>query len=118
MLERTAPGRGGEIQLTDAIQELAGRDARRGGPVHAVLFRGRRYDTGDRASYLRAVVQLACGRADLGPDFRSWLRQYAETLPAETLPAGEPSTGERPAAAQPIAVPAEAAAVRAEAAAR
>jgi UTP--glucose-1-phosphate uridylyltransferase len=44
--------------------------------VHGVLFRGRRYDTGDRQSYLRAVVQLACDREDLGPDFRKWLTDY------------------------------------------
>ncbi|WP_052863139.1 UTP--glucose-1-phosphate uridylyltransferase GalU [Streptomyces niger] len=87
VLERTAPGRGGEIQLTDAIQELAGRDGRQGGPVHAVLFRGRRYDTGDRASYLRTVVQLACARPDLGPGFRTWLRGFVDTLPGAELPA-------------------------------
>ncbi|MGI5466842.1 UTP--glucose-1-phosphate uridylyltransferase [Streptomyces sp. CA-132043] len=96
VLEHTAPGRGGEIQLTDALHELAGRADGAGGPVHAVVFRGRRYDTGDRASYLRAVVQLACGRPDLGPDFRSWLRGFAETLPGTELPT---DVAEVPAAA-------------------
>jgi UTP--glucose-1-phosphate uridylyltransferase len=47
-----------------------------GGPVHGVVFRGRRYDTGDRADYLRAIVRLACEREDLGPDFRDWLVKY------------------------------------------
>jgi UTP--glucose-1-phosphate uridylyltransferase len=72
VLATTEPGRGGEIQLTDAIAAMA----QAGTPVHGVLFRGRRYDTGDRQSYLRAVVQLACDREDLGPDFRKWLTDY------------------------------------------
>ncbi|NJP66286.1 UTP--glucose-1-phosphate uridylyltransferase [Streptomyces spiramenti] len=75
VLRRTAPGRGGEIQLTDALQTLAG-DPSIGGPVHGVVFRGRRYDTGDRADYLRSIVRLACEREDLGPDFRDWLTKY------------------------------------------
>ncbi|GAA2060667.1 UTP--glucose-1-phosphate uridylyltransferase GalU [Streptomyces albiaxialis] len=75
VLRKTEPGRGGEIQLTDALQALAA-DPSLGGPVHGVVFRGRRYDTGDRADYLRAIVRLACERDDLGPDFRTWLRSY------------------------------------------
>jgi UTP--glucose-1-phosphate uridylyltransferase len=75
VLNKTEPGRGGEIQLTDALQQLA-QDERIGGPVHGVVFKGRRYDTGDRGDYLRAIVRLACEREDLGPDFRSWLRRY------------------------------------------
>ncbi|GAA4861752.1 UTP--glucose-1-phosphate uridylyltransferase GalU [Kitasatospora terrestris] len=76
VLRETEPGRGGEIQLTDALRELATRDEDAGGPVHGVLFKGRRYDTGDRADYLRAIVRLACEREDLGPEFRSWLTQF------------------------------------------
>ncbi|GAA3371522.1 UTP--glucose-1-phosphate uridylyltransferase GalU [Streptomyces sannanensis] len=75
ILRRTEPGRGGEIQLTDALQELAA-DESVGGPVHGVVFKGRRYDTGDRGDYLRAIVRLAAEREDLGPEFRSWLRGY------------------------------------------
>lgn len=75
VLAKTAPGRGDEIQLTDALQTLAA-DPSLGGPVHGVVFRGRRYDTGDRSDYLRAIVRLACEREDLGPDFRTWLRGY------------------------------------------
>ncbi|MBX9424698.1 MULTISPECIES: UTP--glucose-1-phosphate uridylyltransferase GalU [Streptomyces] len=75
MLRETEPGRGGEIQLTDALQKLAS-DEKIGGPVHGVVFKGRRYDTGDRGDYLRAIVRLACEREDLGPDFRAWLRRY------------------------------------------
>ncbi len=80
VLERTAPGRGGEIQLTDALQELASMPAEQGGGVYGVVFRGRRYDTGDRLDYLKAVVQLASEREDLGPDFRAWLSGYVGTL--------------------------------------
>ncbi|MFD6431293.1 UTP--glucose-1-phosphate uridylyltransferase GalU [Streptomyces venezuelae] len=75
ILRTTEPGRGGEIQLTDALQQLAA-DEKVGGPVHGVVFKGRRYDTGDRGDYLRAIVRLACEREDLGPDFQSWLRSY------------------------------------------
>jgi UTP--glucose-1-phosphate uridylyltransferase len=75
MLRETEPGRGGEIQLTDALQKLT-TDEKIGGPVHGVVFKGRRYDTGDRGDYLRAIVRLACEREDLGPDFRAWLRRY------------------------------------------
>ncbi|WP_031509326.1 UTP--glucose-1-phosphate uridylyltransferase GalU [Streptomyces megasporus] len=76
VLRKTEPGRGGEIQLTDALQTLAA-DPSIGGPVHGVVFKGRRYDTGDRGDYLRAIVRLACEREDLGPDFRQWLRGFA-----------------------------------------
>lgn len=75
VLRETPPGRGGEIQLTDALQALAAEPGL-GGPVHGVVFKGRRYDTGDRGDYLRAIVRLACEREDLGPDFRAWLRRY------------------------------------------
>ncbi|GAB2698810.1 UTP--glucose-1-phosphate uridylyltransferase GalU [Thalassiella azotivora] len=75
VLEQTPPGRGGEIQLTDALQTLAGREGD-GGGVHGVVFRGRRYDTGDRLDYLKAVVRLACEREDLGPELREWLTGY------------------------------------------
>ena len=80
VLERTEPGKGGEIQLTDALQELAVGPAWTGG-VHGVVFRGRRYDTGDRLDYLKAIVQLASDRDDLGSDFRTWLRDFSQTLP-------------------------------------
>jgi UTP--glucose-1-phosphate uridylyltransferase len=71
VLRRTAPGRGGEIQLTDALQELAGLE-----PLHGVVFRGRRYDTGDRLDYLKTVIRLASEREDLGPELLSWLREW------------------------------------------
>jgi UTP--glucose-1-phosphate uridylyltransferase len=78
-LHRTPPGRGGEIQLTDGLRLLA----QEGEPMHGVLFRGRRYDTGDRGDYLRTVVKLAAERSDLGPSFRAFLREFVATLPPE-----------------------------------
>jgi UTP--glucose-1-phosphate uridylyltransferase len=78
VLENTPPGKGGEIQLTDALQVLAARPET--GGVYGVVFRGRRYDTGDRLDYLKAIVQLASDRDDLGPEFRPWLREFAATL--------------------------------------
>lgn len=78
ILERTEPGKGGEIQLTDALQELA---ADSDGPgVYGVVFRGRRYDTGDRLDYIKAIVQLAADRDDLGPELRPWLKEFAAVL--------------------------------------
>ncbi|MGX1129081.1 UTP--glucose-1-phosphate uridylyltransferase [Streptomyces glaucescens] len=79
VLERTPPGRGGEIQLTDALQELAA-----GGTVRGVVFTGARYDTGDRTDYLRTVVRLACERPDLGPEFTAWLREFVAGLDGTT----------------------------------
>lgn len=76
VLRQTPPGRGGEIQLTDALKTLAGRGDVDGGPVHGVLFRGRRYDTGDKLEYLTATVRLASERDDIGPAFTKWLREY------------------------------------------
>ncbi|WP_283135364.1 UTP--glucose-1-phosphate uridylyltransferase GalU [Rhizohabitans arisaemae] len=79
VLENTPPGRGGEIQITDALKELAGRDAEAGGPVHGVLFRGRRYDTGNKLDYLRTVVQFAAERPDLAGEFIPWLKEFLAT---------------------------------------
>jgi UTP--glucose-1-phosphate uridylyltransferase len=76
LLRTTAPGRGGEIQLTDALQELIAVE-----PVHGLVFRGRRYDTGDRLDYLKAVVQLAADRDDLGPPLLAWLREWLPDQP-------------------------------------
>lgn len=75
-LRATAPGAGGEIQLTDAMRLLA----RTGVPVHGVIFRGRRYDTGDRLGYVKAVVQLAGRHPIIGTDFTAWLGEYVSKL--------------------------------------
>jgi UTP--glucose-1-phosphate uridylyltransferase len=78
-IRETPPGRGGEIQLTDALVKLV----EDGVPVHGVVFSGRRYDTGDKLDYLKAVVQLAAERTDLGPSFGPWLRKFVADLPDE-----------------------------------
>ncbi len=79
VLEKTPPGKGGEIQLTDALEKLAGAPEWTGG-VYGVVFRGRRYDTGDRLDYLKAIVQLASDHEDLGADFRPWLHEFSQKL--------------------------------------
>ena len=79
VLRHTPPGRGGEIQLTDALKELAATGDG-GGGVRGVLFRGRRYDTGNKLDYLRTLVQFACQRPDLADEFVPWLRDYLEKL--------------------------------------
>jgi len=79
VLRETPPGRGGEIQITDALKTLAQTDSD-GGGVHGVLFRGRRFDTGNRLDYLRTIVQFACERPDVAAEFVPWLRKYLDDL--------------------------------------
>jgi len=78
VLEQTQPGKGDEIQLTDALLTLAEKNI--AGGVYGVVFHGRRYDTGDRLDYIKAIVQLAVERHDLGPELRPWLKAFANTL--------------------------------------
>jgi UTP--glucose-1-phosphate uridylyltransferase len=73
ILRGTAPGRGGEIQITDAMKTQIASE-----PMHGVVFRGRRYDTGDRLDFLKATVRLAAERDDLGPPFTAWLREWLD----------------------------------------
>lgn len=68
VLARTEPGKGGEIQLTDAIQTMASREA-----VYAYCFKGKRYDVGDKLGFLKATVEYALRRPDLGEPFRQYL---------------------------------------------
>ena len=75
ILEDTAPGRGGEIQLTDALQTLAQGEGE-GESVYGVVFSGRRFDTGDKLSYLKANVILAAERPEFGDDLRAWLKDF------------------------------------------
>lgn len=75
ILRETPPGRGNEIQLTDALAVLAER-----GELRGVVFRGRRYDTGDRLEWLKATISLAIEREDLGPELRPWLRKLVANL--------------------------------------
>ena len=73
VLRDTPPGRGGEIQLTDALQTLAA-DA----PIVGLRLDDPRYDTGDKLGFLQATVQLAAARDDLGPPFLAWLREWLD----------------------------------------
>ena len=68
ILEHTAPGRGGEIQLTDALKVLAKEQN-----MYAYDFIGRRYDVGDKEGYLEATVEYALRRGDLRDSFREYL---------------------------------------------
>ena len=72
ILENTAPGKGGEIQLTDALKVLAKEDA-----VYAYNFAGQRYDLGDKLGFLKATVEFALCREDLGASFRAYLKDIA-----------------------------------------
>jgi UTP--glucose-1-phosphate uridylyltransferase len=69
----TKPGRGGEIQLTDAIDLLAQEQA-----VYAYTFDHGRYDVGNKLDYLKATVELAIERDDVGPEFSSWLAEFVQ----------------------------------------
>jgi len=73
-IRRIKPGAGDEIQLTDAMALLLAE----GVPVHGIVYRGMRYDTGQPLGYLQAVVQLASKRPDLGPAFTDWLINYVK----------------------------------------
>ena len=69
-LERTRPGKGGEIQITDAMLAALGSV-----PCHAVLVDGTRYDCGSQLGFLQATVALGRRHRDVGDKFASWLRR-------------------------------------------
>lgn len=75
LLSETKPGKGGEIQLTDALKVLAQREA-----VYAYNFEGKRYDLGDKLGFLQATVEFALRRKDLGADFKKYLQSLVKTL--------------------------------------
>jgi UTP--glucose-1-phosphate uridylyltransferase len=72
ILAETRPDRRGEIQLTDALRTL-----RQGRKMYALEFEGKRYDTGDKLGFLKATVEFALARPDLGDDFRAYLKSLA-----------------------------------------
>ena len=80
LLDSAKPGRNGEIWLTDAVSELA----RQGAPVWAVELQGTRYDTGDRLGYVKAFIDAALRREDLGPKVRAHLEEAGWRAPADT----------------------------------
>ena len=69
ILERTKPGKGGEIQLTDALKELISNEA-----MYAYNFEGKRYDVGDKLGFLQATVEYALRREDLREEFIKYLK--------------------------------------------
>ena len=75
ILEHTAPGAGGEIQLTDAMAELARSEG-----MIAVDFVGKRYDMGNKLGIMQAQVEVALNHPELGEDFRAYLKEIIETL--------------------------------------
>ena len=75
ILAHTLPGKGNEIQLTDALQVLAKRQ-----PVYAYDFEGIRYDLGDKLGFLKATVEFALRREDLGESFKEYLKQLVSEL--------------------------------------
>jgi UTP--glucose-1-phosphate uridylyltransferase len=70
-LDRITPGVGGELQLTDAIALLIDEE-----PVYGRVFTEGRYDVGQKLDFLRANIEIALDRTDLGPAFGEWLREY------------------------------------------
>lgn len=75
ILEHTKPGKGGEIQLTDALRVMA-----HNGNVYAYNFRGKRYDTGNKLGFLKATVEYALRRDDLGEAFGNYLEGIVKKL--------------------------------------
>ncbi|HAU31641.1 MAG: UTP-glucose-1-phosphate uridylyltransferase [Desulfotomaculum sp. 46_296] len=75
ILQKTPPGQGGEIQLTDALRVLSKEE-----PLYGINFEGRRYDVGDKLGYLMATVEFALDYPDLGKDFQSYLKQLVNTM--------------------------------------
>ncbi len=80
VLREIPVGRGGEYQLTDALNVLAHGDGE--APVYGVVFSGRRYDTGDRADWIKANLLLGVDHAELGDELAQWVVAFAETLRA------------------------------------
>lgn len=80
ILENQEPGKGGEIQLTDALQTLATKEA-----IYAYSFEGRRYDVGDKLGFLEATVDFALKRPELRDDFVDFLRNRAGKIENNTL---------------------------------
>ena len=78
-LKEIGTGFGGELQLTDAL-DLMAKDQDRFGPVIGFRFSGERHDTGDKQSYLRAIVEIATKRDDIGEEFKTWLKEYSANL--------------------------------------
>ncbi|KAB1641018.1 UTP--glucose-1-phosphate uridylyltransferase GalU [Gulosibacter chungangensis] len=84
VLHETDPGRGGEIQLTDALQTMATRPDL--GGVVALVFSGRRFDTGNKLDYLKANIEFAMVHPEIGSQVREWIREYSLQMDKLTDP--------------------------------
>lgn len=78
IIEKTGPGKGGEIQLTDALKILLKKK-----PVYGYLFEGKRYDGGDKLGYLKATVELALKNKSLKKEFSKYLSEMAPSIKKE-----------------------------------
>jgi UTP--glucose-1-phosphate uridylyltransferase len=78
-LERTPLGAGGELQLTDGLRGLLSA----GEKIYGYTFEGKRHDAGDKLGFLKATVEFALKRPDLGPDFAEYLRTLKIDSPVE-----------------------------------
>jgi UTP--glucose-1-phosphate uridylyltransferase len=78
-LERTPLGAGGELQLTDGLRGLLGA----GEKIYGYTFEGKRHDAGDKLGFLKATVEFALKRSDLGPEFAEYLRALKIDSPVE-----------------------------------
>lgn len=87
-LEQTGTGAGGEIQLTDGLKALLQRR-----PIYAYEYTGRRFDCGTKLGYLRATVELALDRPDLGPDFRRILGEVLRAGGSSEVAGGSAAPG-------------------------
>ena len=75
ILENTPPGKGGEIQLTDALKTLLEKRV-----VYGYDFEGKRYDVGNKMGFLKTTVELALAREDLGPEFKAYLKELTDNF--------------------------------------
>lgn len=75
ILDATAPGKGGEIQLTDALNTLAAQEN-----MQACVFTGRRYDVGDQLGFIEANIEYGLRRADIGDDLKAYLKELTTSL--------------------------------------
>ncbi len=80
MFASTERGAGGELQLTDGLKQLLKKEK-----IYGYTFEGKRYDTGDKLGFLKATVEFALKRNDLGADFRRYSEDAGTVVGSTTL---------------------------------
>ncbi len=88
-IEETPKGKGGEIQITDALRILCKKER-----LYAYKFQGKRHDIGNRMDYLKSIVEFGLRRADVGEEFREFILELGDTLRKETTPEPPPKPKE------------------------